>query len=504
MPATANPTWYSDIRFMFTSVDVDHMGKQGLDLTSYDNVVANAGDIYGQVASGNMPPDAPWTKNHPDWIVTFLNWMTNGYPKGTVPVSPGAAAFLAAKAVVNPAARIRKEITTLSQAELDTVKKAFSGIVAMADTDPNSYFVQAGHHWLPSPIHCQHHVPAYNPWHRAYLIGFENALRSVPGCENVTLPYWDISKPFPDVLKQPPFDSYTLPQDIGEGFKKGYATTRFPYDEIQKNLDEMSVVEDINRALTRTDWEDFHGLFAGAPNNTIIQAHDSAHDSIGPTMANPQVAAFDPVFFFFHANWDRLFWQWQQQMQATTLNGLLTTINKTTDPLSYQTFTLPVLEALAPFTSNPPHLDSLSIIDSISLGVDYQAPQTQAAGNFIAKPLLAVAASKRFSVATNRVDVRVDGINRLKIPGSFKVHLLKDGKRIASRGFFQPNEAEKCASCVANAIVHFDFELPLEDVANGKLEVSVEPLDKSFIGDQFPNKLMGSPTISVRLLMGAA
>ena len=120
---------------------------------------------------------------------------------------------------------------------------------------------------------------------------------------------------------------------------------------------------------------------------------------------------------------------------------------------------------------------------------------------FRAKTLLSTAAAKKFSVATDLVDVRVDGINRLKIPGSFNVHLLKDGKRIATSGFFQPAEAEKCETCVDNAIVHFDFELPLAEVSNGRLEVAVEPLDKSVVGDRFPNKLMGNPTVSVHLLM---
>ena len=375
MPAVANPTWYADIRFMFTQCDIDHMQKQSLDLTTYDSVVTNAGNIYGQVAAGNMPPDAPWTTNHPDWITTFLNWMTNGFPKGTVPVSPSAAAARTAAVAARTATRIRKDVASMSQPEIDLLKKAFDGMLAKNNTDPNSYFVQAGVHWLPPPTYCQHHVPAYNPWHRAYLVGFENALRSVPGCETVTLPYWDITTPFPEVLKHPPFDSYTLPQDIGGGFNKGYATSRYPYDEIEQSLKDMSVAEDIDRALTKTDWEDFNGWFAGAPHNTIIQAHDSGHVSIGPTMADQDVAAFDPVFWFFHANWDRLFWKWQTKMHADTLNGLLSTINKATDPLSYSTFTVPVLEALAPFTTNPPNLNAVSIIDSVnSLDVDYQEP----------------------------------------------------------------------------------------------------------------------------------
>jgi tyrosinase len=41
----------------------------------------------------------------------------------------------------------------------------------------------------------------------------------------------------------------------------------------------------------------------------------------------------------------------------------------------------------------------------------------------------------------------------------------------------------------------------LADVSNGQLEVAVEPIDKSFVGDRFPAKLMGNPTITVQLLV---
>jgi hypothetical protein len=493
----AEPTWYGTIRQMFTQEDVDHMSKQGLDLTSYEQVRASAGAIYGQVSTGAMPPGRPWSQ---DMLQTFLTWMSNGYPKGS-PTLTRVSQLLSVASMKGAATRIRKDVDLLSTTEGDLLKKAFEGILAKDPADPNSYFTQAGYHWLPPPLYCQHHVPAYNPWHRAYLLSFENALRSVPGCEGVTLPYWDITKPFPEFLKAAPFDKYTLPQDIGSGFNKGYVTTRYPYDEIQQNLQMYDVTADLERALTKTDWEDFHGWWSGATNNTIIAAHDGGHGSIGPTMANQSVAAYDPVFWFFHANWDRLWWEWQKKMDATTLNGLLSTINKKTDPLSYQLFTVPVLQSLEPFTSLPIGLNSMKIIDSAnSLGVDYEAPEAEPSLlAFALKTSRSVPIDRSVSINPQRVTVTVDGLNRLKIPGSFKVHLLKDGQPLATRFMFQPNEADKCETCVQNAIAHFDFDLPLEEVSSGTLRVQVEPVDTSFVGDSFPIKLMGNPTISVHL-----
>jgi tyrosinase len=68
----------------------------------------------------------------------------------------------------------------------------------------DSYFVLAGIHGLPQAW-CLHHEDRFNPWHRVYLRDFEDALRSIPGCQDVTLPYWDLTTPLPDLLQQPPF-----------------------------------------------------------------------------------------------------------------------------------------------------------------------------------------------------------------------------------------------------------------------------------------------------------
>jgi len=500
--SVTNPTWYGQIRDMFTTQDQQHMAAQGLDLASYEAVVNHAGDIYQQVSVGNMPPGRPWS---PDWVSTFLNWMNNGYPKGVPVTSANEVEFDARllSVAAAPAGRIRKDITTLSSTELNLLKQAFSGIVAKDPGDPNSYFVQAGYHWFPAPnTYCMHHVPGYNPWHRAYLISFENALRSVPGCESVTLPYWDITTPFPEVLKSAPFDTYVLPQAVSPDYPEGYSTSRFDYDTIAQNLLDNGVADDVNRAMSKTDWEDFHGYWSDANYNTIIAAHDGGHNSIGPTMGAQEIAAFDPVFWFFHCNWDRLFWEWQKKMLATDLHGLLTTINQDSDPLSYQIFNEAALQSLNPFTSNPPELNTLAIIDSVArLDVDYGPPATASNVDFLPKTQRTLAANKHFTVQTSRVNVRVSGIDRLKIPGSFSVHLQKDGKTIATRSLFQPVAVQTCANCVANAMSHFDFELPLAEVSGGKLSVWVEPVNKSFVGARFPQKLMGNPVIDVHLLL---
>lgn len=494
-----NPTWYGEISKMFNQTDIDHMAPQGVQLDNYEYVKSNATNIYGQVASGNMPPGNPWQQS---WVQTFLNWIQTGCPKGTIETTESALSGMALrKSAEKVAGRIRKNVVSLSSEELEKLKKAFSAIMSMDHNDPNGYFVVAGWHGLPKSK-CMHHIPPYNPWHRAYLLYFENALRNVEGCEDVTLPYWDINTPIPDVLNQAPFDSYTYPVDLNAQYKKGDKTSRYTWSQISSNLAQYEVLEDLSRAMGRTDWEDFHGgrAFDNAPNNTNISGHDGGHVSIGDTMLDQNVASFDPIFWFYHCNLDRLWWTWQKKMNATSLSGLLKTIRS---DFSRNYFTNEFLTTLDPFTSMPINRTTVNVIDSLNdLDVDYQETAfeglaLEALSTMKGSSLL----SDRFRVKPDRVNIRVKNLDRIKIPGSFKVHLMKNDKILRSRAFFQPNEVEKCENCVQHRAVNFDFELDLEEVAGAKLEILVEPLNKDAHGEKFPAKLMGNPTVNMRLLM---
>ncbi|MBV9720542.1 MAG: tyrosinase family protein, partial [Mycobacterium sp.] len=131
--------------------------------------------------------------------------------------------------------------------------------------DDRSFFHLAGYHGEPfrGPGatssqywggYCQHGNVLFPTWHRAYLLQFEEALRSAPGCENVTLPFWDetsqdsLDNGIPWALTQEnveldgqtipnPLRSFRLNADIVDRVNadssiytklKGYETVRFP------------------------------------------------------------------------------------------------------------------------------------------------------------------------------------------------------------------------------------------------------------------------------------
>ncbi|MEU1824729.1 tyrosinase family protein [Streptomyces abikoensis] len=492
-PVIASPTYLADIRNYFRPDDVTHMAAKGIDLGTYDGVKKHALAILTHTAPPNadMPPDAAgqWSANRSQ---TFKNWIVNGFPLGTTPttVSP----------VSGPApTRLRKDITTLTPDEFTLLTAAFNGVMARDITAPDSYFALAGQHGLPESW-CLHHENRFNPWHRPYLIHFEDALRSVPGCADVTLPYWDISTPLPDRLQHPPFDQYVLPADPGatadppvSGYFP-YTTQRYSLAGIAKRLKKYSVLADITTSLAQSLWGAY---LTNGYQDFSIQAHDGGHGSIGPTMGDQNVSAFDPVFWFFHCNIDRLWLSWQTNANATTLAGFRTTLAGQDDswlkdgpvhPNSLPPFTETAEQTIATDIS----YDRLELISHAEGGMENLSGSIDAARTFSFR-------------SSDPVSVRVKGIDRLNIPGSFSVTLLADGEPVAARFFFQPKEPRRCETCVKNGIINLDFRMSREELVDKTLSVQIDvPGHSDEIGTVFPLSQAGNPTINARLLVGEA
>lgn len=105
--------------------------------------------------------------------------------------------------------RVRRSIEDLqydyehgNKKQLEDLMQAWRGIKALPPDDPNSFFVIGGYHgepfrgagWGNASFwggYCNHGNVLFPTWHRVYLIRLEDALRSIPGCGEVTLPFWD-------------------------------------------------------------------------------------------------------------------------------------------------------------------------------------------------------------------------------------------------------------------------------------------------------------------------
>lgn len=82
---------------------------------------------------------------------------------------------------------IRKNINTLTTPETLVLKSAFRQGYAAAP----GYEEFAGIHGLPAPVSCPHHSAdfAFLPWHREYVLQFEQLLQRFE--PSLALPYWD-------------------------------------------------------------------------------------------------------------------------------------------------------------------------------------------------------------------------------------------------------------------------------------------------------------------------
>ena len=66
----------ADIRPLFRdSPDVDSMKEYGLDLSSYEEVKAQAAEIYRRLEDGSMPCDEAWPEER---LALFKRWMEEG------------------------------------------------------------------------------------------------------------------------------------------------------------------------------------------------------------------------------------------------------------------------------------------------------------------------------------------------------------------------------------------------------------------------------------------
>jgi tyrosinase len=476
-----NPTYMGDIRFFFEQMDIDHMKSRNIDLSTYDGVKKHAGAIYVQTAPPhpNMPPekDRQWSAAR---SLTFKNWILAGYPVGTAVAQTGPAMAAAAAAT-----RVRKNVTKLSQPEVDKLKAAFTGIMQKGTSDAQSYYALASIHGLPQS-YCLHHVDPFNPWHRVYLKLFEDALRSVPGCADVTLPYWDITTPIPALLQTAPFDSYVVPVPLQNGYPNNYKTQRYAQSQIDTLLARYDVIGHLDAALTQSQWGAY-GI--GGFQDESIAAHDGGHAATGPTMADQNVSSYDPIFWFYHCNLDRHWWSWQTNVGATTLAGFTSTLQGNTDWLSGP------INVMAPFTATP---DQSIAYGDVSYDQLMGGPVAVAFENKVGS----LEATRAFRIRrTSKASVMVKDINRLNIPGSFSVVLQADGQPIATRAFFQPNTPRNCATCVKVGIVSVNFKVDLDKIVDKKLSVAIEVPGLADPVKTFPLSEAGNPTINVRLLL---
>lgn len=211
----------------------------------------------------------------------------------------------------NTTVRLRRNIEDLSQKELDDYIRA----IELLGRDYRSLALIHGNH-------CLHGDDLFFPWHRSLLYTFEKALQDkVPG---VTIPYYDYTKipkggkRFPKAFEKG--ESILTKRLQGNRWvanNRRQGEIRSPFynfisdvrDVIQHNPEWRK-----SNKSTGGDANGFAGNKEGSDNNKgAIEdpQHDMMHARyIGGVMGFPPTAAYDPIFWSFHAYQDLIFELW--------------------------------------------------------------------------------------------------------------------------------------------------------------------------------------------------
>lgn len=223
--------------------------------------------------------------------------------------------------------RIRKDFTAMTLEE----RRRFTNVLKTAATNPiykDEYRRICNVH-ARMPTKLLHHMPQiFLPWHRWYLLEFENILRQVD-CR-VTVPYWDWSKDekhwareteandvwnlgphglggdgtlSDDCVRDGPFkkDAFFIPEDIGQGCLQ----RRF---NISCFLPGEDVIQKITKDANFTAFEKF----------VREKVHPAFHDCVGGHMLKHHSASFSPEFWIHHSFIDKLWADWQMNGASHT------------------------------------------------------------------------------------------------------------------------------------------------------------------------------------------
>jgi tyrosinase len=194
----------------------------------------------------------------------------------------------------------RKNLTRLTVAE----RQAFTNAVNQlrANGRYNAYVQQhqgAGTHG--------HQGPAFFPWHREYLLRFEQDLQAID--PNVSVPYWDWTS---DNLNTAGTESFIWRDDFmgGPGQPGTGLVTTGPFAAWGLRRSAFNIFAfpgtggTIAAHMASSDYTEFR---------RIESPHGAAHTWVGGFVGNPTIAPRDPVFWLIHANVDRLWSEWISQ-----------------------------------------------------------------------------------------------------------------------------------------------------------------------------------------------
>lgn len=198
----------------------------------------------------------------------------------------------------------RKNFTELNSTELSRLANALNtlwrnGTISDNATLHNNNFYN-GIHW----------GPAFLPWHRDFLLKFEQALQAIE--PTVTLPYWDWTRSDSRDLDSGLWKTFFGGRNNKDGQFDHWTYTRRLTDPPLSESDPLPQLTDIITELQATTFTEYRTM--EGRNEGRLGSHVPGHTWTGgtiDTMAGGN-SPLDPLFYLHHCNLDRLWAIWQQ------------------------------------------------------------------------------------------------------------------------------------------------------------------------------------------------
>lgn len=244
---------------------------------------------------------------------------------------------------------VRKNVEALTPQELQAIRDAYRKAQAIMDNRGYNHF--AGLHGIPN-WYCWHHdrsrrsninASLFLPWHRAYLLYFDRAIRDqAPANSTVALPWWDWTSPRSHSTGVPAAFTVAAVNRLPNPLFRARIvapTSRPPINRMTRrfpgNPGQLPSQGDVDTLMNLTQFNDMSAQ--------MEDLHDFVHGWTGGNlgdMGSLGTAAWDPVFWSHHCNIDRLWYMWQLKQGVNNIPPTLL-------PMVLQPFALTVRDVLS-------------------------------------------------------------------------------------------------------------------------------------------------------------
>ena len=220
--------------------------------------------------------------------------------------------------------RVRKEFTEMTIEE----RKRYINTYKLASVHPlfkKDYEKMVRLH-LNAPDYLLHHTPTiFFPWHRWFLVEFENLLRRID-CR-VTVPYWDWSKVAHHWWRESEIQDLWNSGDHGFGGNgneaNGFCVENGPFSKDKWRILDVSGGGCLRRNFTKSSFRDAEHVrktlslpltdFFRFDQIVRDEYHAPTHDRIGCTMMHPHSSSNAPAMPLHHSFLDKIWYQWQKK-----------------------------------------------------------------------------------------------------------------------------------------------------------------------------------------------